>query len=61
MCGGCKMNKFLWKAWYKLKYLWDWGMGGATDAVTHPYKDNPPPDIGEQPYKDDPKPHSKWR
>ena len=55
------MNKFLWKTWYKVKYLWDWGMGGATDAVAHPYKDNPPPDIGEQPFKDDPKPHSKWR
>jgi len=36
-------------------------MGGATDAVTHPYKDEAPPNIGPQPYKDEVKPHSKWR
>ena len=55
------MNKFLWKAWYKLKYLWDLGMGGATEAVTHPYKDKQPPKIWPQPYKDKPELNRKWR
>jgi hypothetical protein len=36
-----------------MKYFWDWGMGGATDAVTHPYKDNEPPKIGTTPYTGD--------
>ena len=35
------MNKFLWKVWYKIQYFYHLGMGGATDAVTHPYKDKP--------------------
>ena len=55
------MNKFLWKAWYKTKYLWEWGMGGATDAVTHHFKDDKPPEIGPQPYKDKPEMNRKWR
>lgn len=49
------MNKFLWKVWYKLKWLWELGMGGATDAVSHPYKNDPPPDIGTMPYSNTPK------
>ncbi len=49
------MNKLLWKLWYKLQYFWNWGMGSATDAITHPYKDNSPPNIGTQPYKGDTK------
>jgi hypothetical protein len=55
------MNKFLWKVWYKIQYFYHLGMGGATDAVTHPYKDNQPPKIGPQPYTDKPEMNKKWR
>jgi hypothetical protein len=49
------MNKFLWKIYYKLQYLWDWGMGEATGAVTQPPHE-------EELHKDEvTKPHSKWR
>ena len=48
-----KMNKFLWKLWYKLQGFWQLGMGSATNAATHPYKDNPPPNIGTQPFTGD--------
>tara|TARA_B100000029_G_scaffold429161_1_gene439409 strand:+ start:82 stop:237 length:156 start_codon:yes stop_codon:yes gene_type:complete len=44
-----------------LNKVWNIGMGSATNAVTHPFKNNEPPKIGEQPYKDKPKMNRKWR